>query len=102
LALDTEVVFGLACQGTVTRPRLQQPLRQGDGSRNAIVAHFAYGDVLVGLDVFFGGYALRNGEQRQQNDKQKANFLHTQPTQNPKFSYKSKIKTSRHRIFPYF
>ena len=52
-ALDTEVVVGLACQGALTCPRLQQTLCQGDTGGNVVSLHLAYGNIAVFLDIIF-------------------------------------------------
>ena len=60
-ALDTKMIVGISSQAAVPTAGFQDPLGQGNGSRDATSMHFDDGDLLVLFNVLLR--ALLFGEQ---------------------------------------
>ena len=80
VALDTEVIVPLRCEGGLTGPRLDNALRQGDAGGDAGTVHLIDGNGGVAGDIAFlrrtGLPLCGDGESQDQGDGSKE-LLHT-------------------------
>src|SRR5690606_13616789 len=63
VTFDSKMIVALNRQTRLSRSRFQNALRQSDAGRYFIAAHLFLGNVLIGMDIFFGtvgkGFTLR-------------------------------------------